>query len=81
MKKHFLCIVLYFLLFSQTVSACVTGFACSVANLEQVQAEQYDLIYRYIENLYKKNINEDYFFSNPFYTENYNDLFLFKSIL
>jgi hypothetical protein len=69
-----------YLLFSQAVFACETGFACSISNLEQVRSAQEHLIYKYIDNLFKKEINENYFLSHPFYTEDYDDLFLFKSI-
>ncbi len=81
MKKYLFLLVLSVLFFPNIVYGCVTGFACSIDNLERLQAEQDNLIYKYINNLFKKEINVNYFFAHPFYSENYNDLFLFKSVL
>lgn len=81
MKIFSLSILLFIMIFLQTVQACETGFACSLDNLFQLQNEQDSLIYRYIDNLFKKEINEDLFFAHPFYSKDYNDLFVFKSIL
>ena len=76
-------LILFFCILSvfQSVQACETGFACSVDNLSQIQKEQDILIYKYIDNLFKKEINEGLFLSHPFYSKNYNDLFVFKPIL
>ena len=80
--KFFLLNIMFYLIFSpQYAMACVTGFACSIDNLAQMQKEQNILIYEYIDNLFKKEINEDLFFAHPFYSKNYNDLFVFKPIL
>jgi hypothetical protein len=78
MKKYLFLLILFVLFFPNTVLGCVTGFACSIDNLEQLQQ---DSLIQYIDNLFNKEINVNYFFAHPFYSENYNDLFLFKSVL
>ena len=69
------------LYFAQNTNACETGFACSIDNMQQMQYQQEVFMLIYLDNLFDKKLNENLFFARPFYTENYNDMFIFNSII
>ncbi len=75
----FMCIIKFAA--ANTVYACETGFACSINDLEQNKTEQEKIYIEKINNFFNKKINEDLFFGFKDEFVDYNDLFVFKSVL
>lgn len=71
------------LLLSQNIvlADCFTGFACSIADLEDKQSEHYKEIISVIQNYFnKKNLEKNYV-TGKYTINNYNDIFSYNTIL
>ncbi len=84
MKKILeLCLIMFVLLdVCVSVSAyCTTGYACSIQDIEKIQAEKNREFLADIDNYFSKKINEDIFFGKISPSVFYNDLFIFNTIV
>ena len=84
MKKFFYLTILLFLFFINSENSfadCLTGFACSIEDIEKLQAEQNEVFIKSINYYFSKNINEDIFLRKISSQIIYNDLFIFNTIV
>ncbi len=85
MKKNLkiILIVLFGFVFGsiQVLAECITGFACSINMLEDMQIKQNIKTVANINNYFEKTVNENFFFDKKLVQINYNDLFLFNTIV
>ena len=84
MKKIFqiLCFLFIFCFCNVSVSAdCLTGYACSIQDIEKIQEERNIEFLDDIDNYFSKEINEDIFFGKISPSIFYNDLFIFNTIV
>ena len=83
MKKFFKLISIMFVFLAGSASAfadCHTGFACSINDLEAKQYFDAEYINK-INNYFNKQVNENLFFGRLNSDVNYNDLFIFNTIV
>lgn len=60
---------------------CYTGFACSIASIENEAQKQFDAFSQKLDKYFSKKINEDFFFSKKPSEVIYNDLFIFNTVV
>ncbi len=81
MKKSFFICLLFFILELNAFANCFTGAACSLSELEETQNLLNNEFVSKIHKYFDKTINEDLFFTKNNSTLNYNDLFIFSTIV
>ena len=84
MKRFFELFFILFIFSGLTISAfayCTTGYACSIQDIEKIQAERNRAFLADIDNYFSKEINEDIFFGKISSSIIYNDLFIFNTIV
>lgn len=64
-----------------SLADCFTGFACSISDLEQENNLQNQAYQNTINNYFDKTISADLFFNQNKNNFQYNDLFIFNTIV
>ncbi|MBQ8886894.1 MAG: hypothetical protein IJY61_04250 [Candidatus Gastranaerophilales bacterium] len=80
MKIIFSFVILFNLALSSYAN-CYTGFACSIASIENEAQKQFDEFSQKLDRYFSKKINEDFFFSKNPSELSYNDLFIFSTVV
>lgn len=84
MKRFLKLFMLFFIFFNVCVNVyayCTTGYACSIQDIEKIQAEKNREFLADIDNYFSKEINEDIFFGKISPSVFYSDLFIFHIIV
>ena len=84
MKKFFELFFILFIFSGLPISVfayCTIGYACSIQDIEKIQAEKNREVLADIDNYFSKKINEDIFFGKISSSVFYNDLFIFNTIV
>ncbi len=82
--KNFFKVLSVFIIFlsvsNNTFADCYTGFACSIKDLNKQNTDNQEFINN-INNYFNKQVNENLFFGKLDTNINYNDLFIFNTIV
>lgn len=70
-----LLLFLWLIMLNSAFASCYTGFACSIENLQAIEHANT------INNYFAKNVPEINYITGKFNILNYNDLFLFNTIV
>lgn len=65
----------------QISQACETGFACSIYDIEQQELQRQEQFSQNIDVYFDKKVNEKLFLGGLDSQSQYNDLFIFKSVV
>lgn len=65
----------------QISQACETGFACSIHDIEQQELQRQEQFTQNIDVYFDKKVNEKLFLGGLNSKSEYNDLFVFKSVV
>ena len=79
--KIIFAIVILFNLALSSYANCYTGFACSIASMENEAQKQFDEFCQKLDRYFSKKINEDFFLSKKPSEVTYNDLFIFSTVV
>lgn len=84
MKNYFYLVITLFVLFGCSVNAysdCITGYACSLEELQKQEELKTKQNITLIQNYFKQNKPNKNFTAKHKTSQNYNDMFLFNSLV
>lgn len=77
----FILLILFSLNAEFSFAYCSTGYACSIEDIEKLQVNYNHKFVENMEDYFSKKINEDIFFGKISSSVNYNDIFIFNTIV
>lgn len=83
MKKYIQFFIFIFMFFSYSpiiYADCSTGFACSIADLEKKEQEQFLNDLKIMKNFMQKQNNYNHIINYKTIPKDYNDIFIFNTI-